>query len=521
MTRVWLGKASIPPAQLAPIGGGGEADVYDLGDGRVLKLLKTPAHPDVAGVPALEAAAAARLATLADRLAAFPRGLPARVVAPGEPARARRGGAVVGYAMPKVDGVPLGRWGEPHWRRAHAVEPAELAATFRDLHATVAAVHRAGVVIGDFNDGNVLVDGGRAWLIDTDGWQHGGFAQPMYQERFVDPRLCDPAATAPVLVRPHDADGDWFAFAVMLFRALLLVGPYGGVLAPARGVPQAARPLRGVTVFDPDVTYPRAAIPWRTLPDPLVAYFRDVFERGRRGPFPADLLDAIAPRRASVPAPVAIVRGTLRAAPIDPAQVRRDPAPAWLEGGAIWRRTPAGVEPIGQVLAGATRVWVGARLGVGLWRAGGYTNAFVFRPDRHGLRDGIALPRIRGALVDVHGVCGDDRAWLWWREALAGVETLHLAAIAATGAVLGVAAAPLDDATWLAGVPGACAAGAALFVPTDAGIVRVDGVSVARTFPDTAGLVSAADQLALGPGGLDVLTASGALRLTLTERSPR
>jgi hypothetical protein len=537
LTRVWLEGRAVALPPLPPLGHGGEADVYDLGDGRALKILKTPDHPEVAGDPALERAAAARLASLGARLAAFPAAVPAAVARPGAPAIARRGGERVGYAMPRLPGTPLYHLGEPRWRRAHPVAAATVVAAFRHLHATLDALHQAGVVIGDFNDGNVLVDGERCGLVDADSWQYGGARVHLFQERFVDPRLCDPAASAPVLVRAHDADSDWFAFAAMLLRSLLWVGPYGGVLAAARRVPPAARPLRGISVLDPDVVYPRAALPPAILPDDLVGHFQAVFAAGRRGRFPPALLETLRftrcacgaehARRAcpvcrtTVAVPATVARGQLRVTRLDPAAVAPPPPPrAWLDGATLWRATPLGPEPIGQVLAGHTRIWVGEHLGVGLWRAGGYTRAFVFRPDRRGLCDGVALPPWRGRLVDVAGVPGTDVGWLWWREAHAGADTLGCAAIAATGTLLGVATASAADPGWLAGVPGACAVGPALLVPTDAGVVRVEvgpaGPAITRAFPDTAPWVGAADTLVPAPGGLDVHTRDGVLRLALT-----
>ena len=64
-------------------------------------------------------------------------------------------------------------------------------------------------------------------LIDVDSYQFGGFTCSMFSERFVDPRLCDAQQLVPV--RPHDAESDWFAFAVMAFRSLLGVGPWSQV----------------------------------------------------------------------------------------------------------------------------------------------------------------------------------------------------------------------------------------------------------------------------------------------------
>ena len=507
--KVWLGGASIVLAKLTPLGQGGEADVYDLGDGRALKIYKAPDHPENAGVPGLEQAARQRLHDAAAKLRDFPRGLPPHVVKPQELAtRTRRPDDVIGYAMAKVDGDPLHCLCEPHWRRANPTPAERVIAVLRDLHVTLDAVHRAGVVIGDFNDTNVLVAGERAWLIDADSWQYGRWRSTMFTQRFLDPRLC-----------PPDPDTAWYAFAVMLTRALLWVDPYGGVHPKVR---QTRRAAERVSIFDADVVYPKAANPWRILPDDLVEHLRAVFEHDRRGRFPADLLDRLRLRTpgAAVAVPPSVVRGRVRAQPIDPATLAPKPPGVWIDGAMLMRAGTFGPEPIGQVLAGATRVWASDRLGVGLWRAGGYTQCFVFRPDRRGLRDGIAIPRIRGAVLDVHGVCAQDRAWLWWREALAGRETYHCVAIGAAGDLLGIAEAPHDDAGWLASLRGACAVGAHLFVPTDAGIVRVEAQSGAlaetRSFPDTAEFVTAADVLHPAPAGLDVRTRDGALRLTLT-----
>ena len=65
------------------VGQGGEAEVYDLGDGRVLKWWKPASHPDYAGDAAAAAAATRRIAEHQRKLRAFPAGLPAAVIAPG------------------------------------------------------------------------------------------------------------------------------------------------------------------------------------------------------------------------------------------------------------------------------------------------------------------------------------------------------------------------------------------------------------------------------------------------------
>ncbi len=546
MTAVWIDRQRVEVDPLPVLGQGGEATVHELGGDRALKLFKDARHPDLAGDPAREAAVTARLAELEARLADCPRPLPPAVVVPRELARAHAGARApaVGYVMRKVEGTPLYLLGEPRVRKA-GVALGPLVQALRELHAAVTALHAAGVVLGDFNDGNVLVDGARCHLLDADSFQYGRWPCPLFTERFVDPRLCDRPAPAPVLVRAHDRDSDWYAFATMVFRTLLWVGPYGGVHAPAdprRRIAPAARVLEGPPVFDAAVTYPRAAVPFAALTDELATYFGEVFGRGARGPFPAALLERLrltrcdacaidhararCPRCAhAVAVPAQVVHGTLTvralagAPPITTWPVGRAVAPGappvWMSGASLWRQDRHGPEALGQIVAGQTTAWLGARRGAGWWRAGGYAVGFTFAPDRRGLDDRARLPAMRGHVLDRGCVLGDDRAWLWWREALAGREQVTVAVIGG-GKLLAQATAPADDLDWMAGLGGACAAGPHLLVPTDAGIVRVEidggALIVGRRFVETAPLVTAADDLTVVADGVAV---SKAQRLVL------
>ncbi len=539
---VWIDGAKRTFAPAALLGQGGEAEVYDLGDGRVLKWWKPADHPDFDGLPDAQAAARRRLDEHPAKLRALPGNLPAAVVAPcGFALAAERSAQVVGYVMPKVTGHPLHAFGEPRWRRDHPVEGAAVCAALLALHDAIAALHSAGVVIGDCNDLNVLVDGPRVHLLDVDSYQFGGFACPMFSERFVDPRLCD-AELVPV--RPHDRASDWFAFAVMAFRSLLGVGPWGGVhqpADPARRCPPTLRAVRRVSVFAPDVVYPRAARPLAILPDELTEAFRAMFERDLRV-FPRSALERLRLRRCSTcgeaharvrcPAclttahlPPAVVHGALRWSVIAPAEISLASyevgrtTPVWLDGAALFRHGPLGPERIGNVLAAQTRVWAGRKLGVGFYRAGGYAVGFVFRPDRGVLDDRVALPRIRGQLVDAHATIGDDRAWLW-------LTCVDAGRLVTTGVVIGADATVLAtdrfaDVSWVSGISGACAAGPHLFVPTDEGITRVEIVqgviTQTRTFAETAALIGAGDRLALASiGGLDAIRRRDAIRMQLT-----
>lgn len=276
-----------------PLGQGGEACVYDLGDGTVLKLYRRADDPSYAQDPAAQAAATKRLDTHQRKLREFPRGLPSQVVAPLDLATDSTG-RVVGYTMPFVRGAEvLARYGQPRTRQA--VPHNDALTILRNLRSAVASVHahQSGVVIGDFNSLNVMVTGTDVKLIDADSYQYGTWQCVTYTTTYVDPLLCvADAHGSPSLAKPHNVDSDNYALTIMVCETLLCVGPYGGTYAVKGGPKHNARPMHRITVWHPDARYPRPAEPWRGLvPDDLMAHFTAVFQHDARGTFPAALLD--------------------------------------------------------------------------------------------------------------------------------------------------------------------------------------------------------------------------------------
>lgn len=282
--------------QLSPtqvIGKGGEADIYNLGDGTVLKLYKRPDDPDYTGNPAMQQGAAERLDEQQRKLPAFPRGLPAEVVVPLDLAYDKAAsGRIAGYTMRYLDNMEvLLRLGDRQYREQGGIDGNRVVATFRNLHQVVQAVHKAGLVIGDFNDLNVLVDAkDQVFLVDADSMQFGSFFCRAFTTRFLDPLNSDKLQLT--LRRPHTQDSDWYAFSMMLFQSLLFVGPYGGVHKPARGrrLQHDDRVLNRLTIFDKEVVYPKPALPYDILPDDVLECFRRIYEDDQRGVFPLPVL---------------------------------------------------------------------------------------------------------------------------------------------------------------------------------------------------------------------------------------
>jgi hypothetical protein len=294
--EVWIKGKKISLNPWAAVGKGGEADIYDLGDGCVLKIFKPPSHPDYDGLPLEQEGARQRIALHQAKLPAFPGNLPERVVVPLDLARSKAGGAIVGYTMRflKCARVLRSLCHPPPGQGA--LDRNDAVRLLLDLHGTVSALHASGVVIGDFNDLNVLVQYGAAYLIDADSFQFGRFPCTVFTVRFADPSLCAPAPGGFVLAKPYTTDSDWYAYAVMAMEGLLCLDPYGGVYAPAdpsMRMPHGARPLNRITIFHPEVRYPKSALPLDALPDDMINHFREVFLRDKRGEFPRDIIENI------------------------------------------------------------------------------------------------------------------------------------------------------------------------------------------------------------------------------------
>lgn len=616
-------RVSLDPAR--SIGKGGEADVYDLGDGRAAKVFKSPDHPDHLGLPEARRMAEERIAIHQRKLpalCALSGKLPREVVAPTELLTNRSGTSVLGYAMPLVSGAePLVRMSDPTYRR-RGVSSRHVIDLFRTLFRAVRELHASNVVLGDFNDLNVLVTGaGEPWILDSDSFQFGTFPCSVFTERFVDPVLCDPHATSPRPRRPYEPASDWFAFNALLFQSLLFVGPYGGVHRPddpRRRVSQGERPLRRITVFHPEVRYPKPAVDYRVLPDELLHHFHEVFERDVRAPFPSALLSrltfticpacgieharALCPRcsrfvgvQQSAAAPGALVtrgsvrcerlfttRGVIVHASIDRGELRvvhhengayrlqdgtpilrgaLDPrlrfrifgdeilvgrgnelavlpraaggfklsvdmggvGPAfdtndrhkyWTFAGRLLRDEPSSWQPdaavcIGDVLSNQTHVFVGPEFGLGFYRAGGLSRAFLFDAHARGINDELTTPPLRGELVELTAALDDKRAWLLLALKQSG-RVRHLCLVYTRGGQLEASAeGEPGDGSWLSTLGGKCAARGVLFAPTDAGVVRLEVIGGAilktREFPETEELVDESCQLLVERRGLCVV----------------
>lgn len=273
-----------------PVGKGGEADVFDMGNNKAIKIFKPPDHLDYSLSPEEQDGARARIAEHQTKLPLFPKNLSPQIIAPIDLANDKNG-KIIGYTMRLINGAEaLLRFTEKSFREL-GVSNTDVNKIFLNLHSAVSKLHKKKVVIGDFNDLNVLVKGTEIYIIDADSFQFGQFLCKMFTMKFLDPLLSE--NNNMVLKKPYRPESDWYAFSAMLMECFLFAGPYGGVYIPknkSEQIPRDKRPLKRITIFNPDVRYPKPAARFDVLPDDLLHYFHLVFEKDRREQFPASLL---------------------------------------------------------------------------------------------------------------------------------------------------------------------------------------------------------------------------------------
>lgn len=256
------------------VGEGGEARVYAHGADDVVKVFHD-------GAPAA-------IATLrAHKLRAFPVGLPTAFITPRSLALDDNG-TVVGYRMRRVTGaIDIARLARAQIRAV--IDANRVLQIFRQLIDALAAVHARCVVVGDLNDGNIVIadDGnGLPYFIDADSMQVGAFPCAVAHERFLDPLLYG----VNLVDGPHfSAHNDHYALRVLLFQSLCCVHPYGGTHPKLPTLLRRAEARH--SALRPDVVLPRMALRADALPDGLRADLGRCFDDGKRVLLDAALLD--------------------------------------------------------------------------------------------------------------------------------------------------------------------------------------------------------------------------------------
>jgi DNA-binding helix-hairpin-helix protein with protein kinase domain len=268
------------------LGKGGEGAVFELvaDSGAVAKLYNASSVPDSRKQEKLR-----YMASRADqRLLQY-------VAWPRETLHRTRGGPVVGFTMAKAIGRPIHSIYSPKQFRQEFPNHAWgfLVFVARNVAAAFEAVHQQGHLLGDVNQGNVLVQhDSKVMLIDADSFQvsvNGDLHLcGVGVSHFTPPEL---QGTTSFATNPRLVNHDNFGLALLLFH--LLVGgrhPFSGVPLVTRAGASLESDISAFRyAYAADGTRrgfkpPPSSIPILSLPETIRNYFEAAFtERGSSG----------------------------------------------------------------------------------------------------------------------------------------------------------------------------------------------------------------------------------------------
>lgn len=147
------------------------------------------------------------------------------------------------------------------------------------LREHVANVHKAGVVIVDLNELNILVDSSFAdlFLIDVDSYQTRSF-----RAEVIMPSVRDWSVSP----SQYSDLSDWFSYAVLAFQMFVGLHPYKGRHDKSASVPPEQRlehrMKSHVSAFNAEVSVPKVCYPVDVIPQTFREWLRAVLEDGKR-----------------------------------------------------------------------------------------------------------------------------------------------------------------------------------------------------------------------------------------------
>jgi hypothetical protein len=263
------GQGSVELTRRHFLASGGQGSVYARGK-RAFKVYSDPA--DMIPVGKMR-----ELAAIAD---------PA-VIKPEALLLDSRRGAAIGYTMRLVPTAqPLCQLIPRSFRDRHGLDGARMLDLVQALQRRIESVHRAGVLVVDLSEMNFVVDRPmrEVFAIDVDSYQ-----TEHYPATAITPAIQDPFTPFDQL----NTGSDWFSFAVVSFQLFCGIHPYKGRHPSVSGLVE--RMQARLSVLDPAVRIPKAALPASVIPDNYLAWYRAVLDRGERRPPPGGAVPTVAP----------------------------------------------------------------------------------------------------------------------------------------------------------------------------------------------------------------------------------
>jgi len=194
-------------------------------------------------------------------------------------------GSPIGYTMRFVkDTLALCQTFPRSFKEREGLDHSKVASLVQNMRDTVHDIHKAGVLVVDLNEMNVLVsqDFSESFWIDVDSYQTKHFKATAIMPSVRDPLTANLDFT-------HLSD--WYSFGILAFQLWIGIHPFKGKCPTHKTLED--RMKHHVSVFDTSVSIPKVCYPLDVIPEAYRAWFKAVFQDGKRLP-PPDSMTATA-----------------------------------------------------------------------------------------------------------------------------------------------------------------------------------------------------------------------------------
>lgn len=148
-----------------------------------------------------------------------------------------------------------------------------------DAGKTIRALHKSGGMMGDYNDYNIMMKENKSFFIDVDSWGLSKTLPPdAYTEELMDPKAINPNGTI-----SFSLESEHYNFAVLSFKLLTRVHPFGGAYKKDEKMTTLERMKKGISVLgNHDIKVPNIMSSYEWMSPQLKTQYHEIFEKGKR-----------------------------------------------------------------------------------------------------------------------------------------------------------------------------------------------------------------------------------------------
>lgn len=180
----------------------------------------------------------------------------------------------VGYVMKMVVGNEMRLLSNNKYCKANNVNTKLILSILMKIRMVMEALHNRNIIIGDFNDQNILFDDNyNIYFIDCDSWSIDNNQCDCAMDIFLDPEFNN----------KFTKENDFYSFCIISWKLLTRVHPFGGTYKPNPDMNLIDRMKNRIcAINNTDVIIPKIAKTYKNLSPEYINCMLDVFVNNKR-----------------------------------------------------------------------------------------------------------------------------------------------------------------------------------------------------------------------------------------------